>query len=221
MAIIRNIIFDWSGTLVDDLPAVWSATNHVLSQAGLPELTLEKFRAEFCLPFTKFYARHTPHVAMEQLEVWFHARFKEVQHSVIELPHARPFLQFCRARAYRCFLLSTIHRDHYAAQTAINGFHEFMERPYVEVWNKREKIHGILAENSLVPGETIFIGDMEHDIETARHGGVHSCAVLTGYNTLPQLKAASPDLIVEHLGELQQVLERTTAWTLSSLPTSK
>ena len=48
---------------------------------------------------------------------------------------------------------------------------------------------------------------MQHDIETARHGGVHSCAVLTGYNTLEQLRAAGPDLIVEHLGELRAILE--------------
>jgi ADP-ribose pyrophosphatase YjhB (NUDIX family) len=32
--------------------------------------------------------------------------------------------------------------------------------------------------------------------------------VLTGYNTLPQLRAAEPDLIVEHLGELGLILER-------------
>ena len=44
---IRNIIFDWSGTLVDDLPAVWQATNFVLAQAGRPEMTLAEFRAEF------------------------------------------------------------------------------------------------------------------------------------------------------------------------------
>jgi ADP-ribose pyrophosphatase YjhB (NUDIX family) len=49
---------------------------------------------------------------------------------------------------------------------------------------------------------------MEHDIETARHGGIHSCAVLTGYNTLDQLRAAEPDLIVEHLGELRRILEQ-------------
>jgi phosphoglycolate phosphatase len=60
----------------------------------------------------------------------------------------------------------------------------------------------------LRPGETLFIGDMEHDIETARHGGVHSCAVLTGYNTVEQLRAAKPDLIVEHLSELRDVLEK-------------
>src|SRR5438270_555917 len=43
--VIRNIIFDWSGTLVDDLPAVWKATNSVFVQAQCPELTLEQFRA--------------------------------------------------------------------------------------------------------------------------------------------------------------------------------
>ena len=52
----------------------------------------------------------------------------------------------------------------------------------------------------------MFIGDMEHDIETARHGGIHSCAVLTGYNTLDQLRRANPDLIVEHMGELRDIM---------------
>ena len=55
----------------------------------------------------------------------------------------------------------------------------------------------------------MFIGDMQHDIETARHGGIHSCAVLTGYNTLNQLRVAQPDLIVEHLRELREILEET------------
>ena len=205
---IRNIIFDWSGTLVDDLPAVWQATNYVLVQAGREEMSLEQFRAEFCLPFTKFYERHTPHVPFAQLETWFHSHFRDAHDSVVVLPHARAFLEFCRARGLRTFLLSTVHGDHFTAQTARNGFQHFLERPYVEVWDKRTKIHEILAENHLQPLETLFIGDMQHDIETARHGGVHSCAVLTGYNRLDQLRAAEPDLIVEHLGELREILER-------------
>ena len=205
---IRNIIFDWSGTLVDDLPAVWKATNYVLAQAQREELTLEQFRAEFCLPFTIFYDRHTPHVALPQLENWFHSRFRQVQDSVSELPYARGFLEFCRARKLRTFLLSTVHRDHFASQDAITGFGKFLDRVYIEVWDKREKIHEILEENHLEPDETLFVGDMQHDIETARHGGIHSCAVLTGYNTLEQLRVANPDVIVEHLRELREILEQ-------------
>ena len=205
---IRNIIFDWSGTLVDDLPAVLKASNFVLAQAGRPEMSLDEFRAEFSLPFTNFYDRHTPHVPMPQLEEWFHASFRQAQDSVRELPHAREFLEFCRAKKLRTFLLSTVHSEHFAAQCRVTGFDAFLDKPYTDVWDKRKKIHEILAENHLQPEETLFIGDMQHDIETARHGGVHSCAVLTGYNTLEQLRAAKPDLVVEHLGELRGVLEK-------------
>jgi phosphoglycolate phosphatase-like HAD superfamily hydrolase len=197
--VIRNIIFDWSGTLVDDLPAVWEATNYVLTQSQRPEMSLEQFRAEFCLPFTIFYDRHVPHIPLPQLETWFHSRFRQVQDSVCALPHAREFLEFCRARKLRTFLLSTVHREHFAVQSALTGFGPFLDKSYVNVWDKREKIHEILEENALAPDETLFIGDMQHDIETARHGGIHSCAVLTGYNTLDQLRLAEPDLIVEHL----------------------
>jgi phosphoglycolate phosphatase len=204
---IRNVIFDWSGTLVDDLPAVWKATNYVLSQAKLAEMSLEQFRAEFCLPFTIFYERHLPHVPLPQLETWFHTRFKQVQDSVCELPHSREFLEFCRDRGMRTFLLSTVHREHFAVQSAATGLGEYLDRPYLGVWDKRQKIHEILDENDLVPDETIFIGDMQHDIETARHGGIHSCAVLTGYNTLEQLRVAEPEVIVEHLRELKDILE--------------
>ena len=204
---IRNIIFDWSGTLVDDLPAVLKASNYVLTQSGKPAMSLEEFRAEFQLPFTKFYNRHTPHVPMAQLEEWFHAEFRQSQDSVTELPHAREFLEFCRQKQFRTFLLSTVHGDHFKAQCRGNGFDTFIDKPYTDVWDKRKKIHDILRENNLNPEETLFIGDMEHDIATAKHGGIHSCAVLTGYNTLEQLRAAGPDMIVEHLSELRGVLE--------------
>ena len=206
--VIRNIIFDWSGTLVDDLPAVLKASNFVLTQAGRPEMSLDQFRAEFSLPFTNFYDRHTPHVPMAQLEDWFHSSFRQAQDSVCALPYAHDFLKFCRGQKLRTFLLSTVHRDHFMTQCQVTGFDAYLDKPYTDVWDKREKIHEILAENHLLADETLFIGDMQHDIETAHHGGVHSCAVLTGYNTLEQLRAAQPDLIVEHLGELRRVLEQ-------------
>jgi phosphoglycolate phosphatase len=204
---VRNVLLDWSGTLVDDLPAVWRATNYVLTQAACAEMTLEQFRAEFSLPFTNFYDRHVPHIALPQLEEWFHGHFRQVQDSVAELPHAREFLEFCRARHLRTFLLSTIHREHFEVQASVTGFDQYLEKSYVNVWDKRQKIHEILEENHLAPEETVFVGDMQHDIETARHGGIHSCAVLTGYNTLAQLRAAEPDLVVEHLGELREILK--------------
>jgi phosphoglycolate phosphatase len=127
---------------------------------------------------------------------------------VVELPHAREFLKFCRERGLRTFVLTSVHPDHFTGQSRQNGFAEFLDVPYSGVRDKRVKIHELLRDHALQPDETLFVGDMQHDIETARHGGIRSCAVLTGYNGLDQLRASEPDLIVEHLGELREILQR-------------
>jgi len=151
-----------------------------------------------------------PNVPLPQLEQWFHSRFKNEQDNVIALPHAREFLLYCRQHKMRTFLLSTVHEYHYEAQAKVTGFGEFIDKAYIGVIDKRPKILEILKENGLDPKETVFIGDMQHDVETAKHGGVFSVAVLTGYNRLDQLRASEPNLIVEHLGELQEILERNS-----------
>ncbi len=206
--VIRNVIFDWSGTLVDDLPAVLEASNYVFAMAGVPKMDLDQFRREFCLPFTKFYDRYVPHVPISQLEEWFHDAFRRCRHMVAEIPHAREFLEFCREHRLRTFLLSSVHRDHYIVQAEATGFGAYLDHVFVEVRDKRTKMRGLVAEHGLLQDETIFVGDMEHDVEAARAGGVYACAVLTGYNHPEQLRACAPDLLVEHLGELRDWLTR-------------
>ncbi len=205
---IRNILFDWSGTLVDDLPAVWSASNHVFERAGVEPMSLERFRDEFELPFEPFYDRYTPSVPAKQREAWFHGYFPEVLHLIDELPHARRFLETCRREGLRMALFSAIPQEQYDYLSARNGFGEFFEAVELGVRDKRECIAGLLQRLGMKPEETLFVGDMQHDVDAARSGGVYACATLTGYNTLEALRRSDPHLIVEHLGELADILER-------------
>jgi FolB domain-containing protein len=204
---LRNIIFDWSGTLVSDLSAVWQTTNHVLQKAGIPALTQDEFRAKFCLPFRLFYDRLVPQVPLPELESWFHAEFPKWEHLIQVQPFAREFLQFCRQERLQILILSTIQAAHFRQQSERLGLAPFFDHCYVAVHDKRAQIRDILQRHQLRPTETLFVGDMQHDIETARHGGIWSCAVLTGYNLLPQLRQSAPDLIVANLSELQAILQ--------------
>ena len=219
---IKNVIFDWSGTLVDDLPAVLDATNHVFAQAGLQPLSMEDFRREFSLPFAGFYKRFLPHVEPRQLEQWFHHRFSQVHSQLIQpIPHAREFLEFCSRSGMRTFVLSSVREDHFNLQAAQVGFDSFLGRRYLGVWDKRDCIHSLIQENGLERSETVFVGDMIHDVETARHGGVRSCAVLTGYNNLNQLRGSEPDWIVEHLTEFRRFLESMRGGSSGAMPSTK
>lgn len=203
---IRNILFDWSGTLADDLRPVLKATNAIFRHYGRKELTLDEFRLHFRLPFAGFYAEFIPEATDEGLGVLYERFFSGLHGEVELIPGARAFLDFCQVTGRRTFLLSTIKSTHFDEQGGRLGVRDAFEHPYVEIMDKREKIREILATHNLAPEETMFVGDMVHDIETARHGGVLDVVVLTGFDPLEKLAPAKPSVVVENLTVLKRLL---------------
>ncbi|MEM6820988.1 MAG: HAD hydrolase-like protein [Verrucomicrobiota bacterium] len=199
VSIIKNIIFDWSGTLADDFKPVLQATNEIFSQYGKPPFSEEEFREKFFLPFPEFYKIYLPHATMVQLDHYYHSSFKLLQEKIELLPNAMEILEYCANSGFKIFLLSTIHREHFDVQAERLNVKHFFTEAYVQAIDKRKTILQLLADHDLNPQETLFVGDMQHDIETARHGGVTSCAVLTGYDSLEKLTSVSPDLIFKDL----------------------
>lgn len=206
---LRNLIFDWSGTLVDDLGPVIEATNAVLTRHGLPAMDRESFRRSFRLPYREFYHELLPDVPIEDLEACFRPAFDNAQSPVTVLPYTREKLDWCARHGVRCFVLTSMDADAFERQLDHFGLRHHFEATYAGVVDKREVIHHILRTHDLKPAQTAFVGDMTHDVETARHGGVASIAVLTGYNHPEVLAAAQPDLTVPDLRSLMGLLERS------------
>lgn len=203
---VRNVILDWSGTVVDDLPPTLEATNGVLRAHGVEELTREGFREHFRLPYPEFYAEWVPGVPLEELEIVYQKHFTDSEAAVTLLPGAREFLDFCRRSRRRVFVFSSIRRDHYEAHVLEFGLEGLIERGYAGVKNKEEGIGRMLEENGLAAEETIFVGDMTHDVAAAKCGGLRSVAVLTGYESHVKLAAAEPDMVVADLDVLRRML---------------
>lgn len=203
---IRNVLLDWSGTLADDLSAVLVATNLIFAEYGRDPLTREEFREHFRLPFSGFYADLLPAATSEGLEALYERFFLGLNDKIDLLPGAMDFLKFCRSTGRRAFLLSTIKTSHFNIQASRLGVHEYLEVAYTEIMDKREKIREILETHSLDPKETMFVGDMVHDIETAKHGGVLDVAVLSGFDRIEKLISACPTIIARDIAAVQKLL---------------
>lgn len=204
----RNLIFDWSGTLVDDLGPVIEATNVVLEKYSVATMDREGFRRAFRLPYREFYSELLPDIPLEELEAHFRPAFDAAVTPVTVLPHAREKLEWCSALGIRCFVLTSMDTLAFERQLDAFAFRPFFEATYSGVLDKREIIHEIIKSHGLDPAETAFVGDMTHDVETARHGGISSIAVLTGYNHAEILAAVRPDITVPDLGVLRELLNR-------------
>jgi phosphoglycolate phosphatase-like HAD superfamily hydrolase len=64
-----------------------------------------------------------------------------------------------------------------------------------------------LDELELEPGEAVYVGDSQIDIEAGRAAGLRTVGVLTGASSRETLVAASAEYILESAPELLELLE--------------
>ena len=192
----KNWIFDWSGTIVDDMALVVDATNHVMRQYGKPEFDREGFKSSFRLPYGEWYEEVIPGVDLGEIEDHFRKGFAASEATVPVLAYTREFLLQLRSEGVRMFVCTSMDPKAFVEQSNSHALTDFFEETYSGVLDKRKLIESMLVEHSLNKAETVFVGDMIHDIETAHHGGIDSLGVLTGYNTFSELESAKPTRIV-------------------------
>ena len=120
---------------------MFEASNEIFKHYGKPAWTAEEFREKFYLPFPKFYEEYLPQFVLAELDDQYHSSFKILQNGIALLPHALDFLDYLRKRGLATFLLSSIHRDHFAAQGGHVG---------------RRSQGRVYLENGVVGGERVF-----------------------------------------------------------------
>jgi len=52
---VLHIVWDWNGTLVDDLPIVVDCVNAALAVIGEPPIDADDYREHFARPVNRFY----------------------------------------------------------------------------------------------------------------------------------------------------------------------
>src|SRR5256885_11650022 len=55
--VVRHLVWDWNGTLFDDLAAVVAATSDSFVAIGHLPMTVEQYRAQFTRPIQDFYRK--------------------------------------------------------------------------------------------------------------------------------------------------------------------
>ena len=86
-------------------------------------------------------------------------------------------------------------------------FCKHIQQAYVGLGDKTDALRRIVSENRLDPATTLYVGDMEHDIEAGHGAGLRTCAVLGGYTDAARLQAMQPGLICHDLGELAALIQ--------------
>jgi phosphoglycolate phosphatase len=209
-----TLIWDFNGTLVDDVDLALSSINRMLLRRGLPSVTRDVYRSVFGFPLIDYYRKLGVDVAQEtaqDLADEFHeaylaglpsCRLQEGVECLLEAAGRAGARQFVLSALEETELRRAIARlgiaDRFAAVYGLN--HRLGD-------SKLARGHELFAQHSLCAATTLFIGDMDHDAEVAEALGFEVALVAQGHQA-PEVLRSCGCRVFESFRELRLELER-------------
>ena len=220
MSKIKSVIFDWSGVLSYDWEATFLIVNEILELKNHPTVTREEFKDLYELPWMNFYEKIGVEVDIQwEYDEW-EKRFPKYYHTIKALPHGKECLEWLNKKGIKCVVLSAHNHNLLLEEIENYGFKDLIQVVNGNNFDKRKTIEEFVSNHEIERETSLYIGDMCHDVETARLAGIKSVAVLSGYDKRERLEAEKPDFILNHVGELPALIEKLDAEKIELAKTS-
>lgn len=193
----RHIVWDWNGTLLDDVRAALCAVNRMLAARTLPPLTLARYREIFGFPVRDFYVKAGFTLEREQwdaLAAEYHAAYLAASPAARLAPGARSCLAAFRARGIPQTVLSASEQGILERQINARGIADFFDRlcgaDNLDGASKLGLAARLLESLPAPRSAILMIGDSLHDAEVAAALGVRCLLVARGHQSGRRLRAA-------------------------------
>lgn len=206
------LIFDLDGTLIDSLPDITDATNHMLVRLGRQKVSKAEVQKmvgggvrqllriatgsendteldEAGKHFSDYYGcnycnKTKPFSSIPKLLATLH------QHSVNLAVYSN------KLHAYTTDILH--HLD-------LSPYFSWIQGADPSLFNPKpspDGIHYIINQVKADPCKAVMIGDSTHDVEAAKAAKIVSCAITTGYRTREELQSVRPDYILDDITQI-------------------
>jgi len=205
---IKNVIFDWSGVINDDLAAVHNAAMIIFKKFGAKRISLKEFKKEWEQPYMLFYNKYLPQLTKEEEDAAFWVAYKKAIKAYPLRPysHIKNALQKFKGVGINMIILSSNPYGYLLSEIKKFGLQGLFNEVNGEVHDKTKVIRKIIKRNQFNPRETIFIGDTNHEIDAGKSAKIKTAAVTWGYQNEDKLKSLNPDFIIHNLKELEKAI---------------
>lgn len=182
----QHVIWDWNGTLFNDVHLCSAIMNGLLEPRNLPPLTVERYRAVFDFPVIEYYRTLGFDFDRDPFEVVgteFIERYERRKYDAELYPGARAVLEALQAAGHTQSVLSAYKKDtlqHLVGHFGLTGyFNDLVGLDNHYAAGKLEQGLSWMRGLDLDPSGVVLVGDTQHDHDVARGMGV-ACILLDG-----------------------------------------
>ena len=209
---IRQVLLDWSGTLCDDRELTLAATNETLAYFGAEAVDEATYQREFVLPIEHFYQPRIGAVDREQIDEIFFQRYRALALQSDLFPQVKLLIELLSWRGLRLGIVSTMAADILHQLLDKYQLRDHFSLVCGDAADKAPVLRQLAVESAQQHGiaadETLYVGDMEHDIHAGRSAGLITGAALYGYSAPTLLREAGADLLFDSVDAMIAQLDR-------------
>lgn len=213
----KYVIFDLDGTLLNTLEDLADATNWVCEQHGWPVHPLEAYKRFVGNGASKLLERVTPSEVELTLELGKQLMEEFTQRytahkadKTTAYPGMPQLLERLKEAGVAAAVLTN--KPDGAAGPIVERYYPGLcsivqgALPGVPTKPDPTLLRKLMTRMGAAAEDTLFVGDSNVDIRTAKNGGLTSCGVLWGFRTREELEAEGADFLVETAEQLAALI---------------
>jgi phosphoglycolate phosphatase-like HAD superfamily hydrolase len=203
----KNVIFDWSGVVNDNAYAIYQTVLEVLSLKASPQqISFEDFRKQWKLPYMDFYHKFLPNFSIEEQTIFYKRILPKFEKDKL-YPGMDKLIKELLGQKIKCFIISSDYPETLFRQIDVFGLKKSFFKEIIDSsHNKTVDVQNLIKKYNFNLNKTIFIGDSNHEIESAKENQIKSCGVTWGLSDEDNLFIFKPDFMAHNLLELEKIL---------------
>jgi len=160
------------------------------------------------LPVHLFYQKYLPTVEASVIDTYYFRHFKPYADRASLFLGMKGLMKKLHKQGIALFVFSTVEQNLLENLCEKHGIRPFFKEVKGSVWDKEKDLPLFCRTNKFDSSQTLFIGDMEHDMVAAHKAGISSGAILYGYQIADRLTQHQPDYVWESPQALTQFLTK-------------
>lgn len=208
----KHIIWDWNGTLLEDVELCVSIINSILAEKEMKTVSTDEYKEIFTIPVVEYYKKLNfdfEEESFESLGKKFIDKYEELKYTSYLYPDAAELLMDLHQAGYR--------------QSVLSGYYQNTLEEIIEHFDLLEYFDHLVGMDNIYAGSKIengkklidmldcngegilLVGDTCHDLDVANEIGADAVLLSCGHQSEHKLKQCGAT-VFRNLNELKQIL---------------
>lgn len=210
----KLIIWDWNGTLLNDVDTCVKAMNIMLERRNMKSLDRSRYKEIFTFPVQDYYKSvgfDFEKEPFEDLSVEYIDLYKEIAIEAPLQPGVIEIIDYYRDKGFMQIILSASEQLSLESQVNQRRISEYFDSIIglnnIHAKSKLQNALNYMSSSQIDPKHVLFIGDTYHDYEVAREIGCDCILVRNGHQNIDAYNYNSSVRFCNDLNEINMIVQ--------------